>query len=1012
MKKRTSLLLSLLLMFCQVAIVAQAQNTQKNVASDVQTVTGTVLDEEGQPLPGATVVLKGLRTGVTTDENGKFSLQAKVGQVLQFSFVGMKAKEVTYRGKALNVTLESGEMLKDVVVTGIVTKNKQSFTGAASTITGTELREVGLQNPLQSLAALDPAFNILENDLFGSDPNHLPDINIRGKSSVIGQRDEAINDPNQPLFIVDGFESTLEAVYNLDLNRIESMTILKDAASTAIYGAKAANGVVVVETVKPKEGRLRLNYNGSLAVQAPDLSSYNLMNAEEKLEFEKLAGRYNTSSSNWSPTNEILYSNIYNERLAQIQSGVDTYWLSEPLRIGTTQKHQIYAEGGNGGFQFGLGANYSGQDGVMKQSKRNSYGGSIDLLYRVGKLQFQNKFNATYTDQGNPIVGFSTYANANPYYKKYDENGEISQWLQNDSFAVAANPLYNASLNSRDEASTLAISDYFQAEYRMIEQFRVRARFGITYSDAKGENFISPSDTRYANVEATRKGQFSSTDLSTTQWDGELTATYADVFGAHRIMAAIDGKISQAKSLSQGYSVVGFPEGDYSYPAFSNGYPEGGAPTYNESVSRATSLLGTINYSYDNRYLMDLNYTINGNSVFGANRRYKSTWAVGLGWNIMNETWFKENVEGVSMLKLRASIGNPGNQNFSSAMSLTTYRFLLSQANYFGAGTVISQLGNPNLKWQNTIDKNVGLDVTMLNDRLNLTADLYTKTTDPLLVSLSTLPSSGISSWYTNVGKQISNGFNMSASYYIIRDLSNRHTWSVRAMVRSEKLELDDIDGYLDDLNAYGKSRDTKRYYNGADPDAIWAVKSAGIDPATGRELFVTKDGKYTYDFSYDDEVIVGNTRPKAQGTFGTNYSYKGFSVSLTLAYKFGGKSFNSAIYNKVENITSSGLNYNQDKRALYDRWQKPGDVAQYKNIANSVSTPMSSRFVQKNNSLNLQTVNVGYDFYRYAKKLGVESLRLNAYMNDVFWLSNIRQERGTSYPFARSFTFALSFTL
>ena len=978
---------------------------------------GSVKDADGFPLPGVAVQVKGTSQGTTTDADGEYYIMVKGVEkpVLVFSFIGMATQEVPYeKGKhRINVTMkEAQQELEEVVVTGIVTKNKNSFTGSASTFTGDELRAVGLQNPIASLKSLDPAFNVMENDLFGSDPNRLPDINIRGKSSVIGTRDEAVNDPNQPLFIVDGFESSLETVFNMDLNRIESMTILKDAASTAIYGSKAANGVVVVETVKPKAGKLRFSYNGSANISEPDLTSYNLMNAAEKLEFEYLAGKYTTNSGNWSPDNEILYSNAYNERLALVASGVDTYWLSVPLRTGLNQKHNVYAEGGQGGFMFGIGANYNGTTGVMKGSDRESYGGNLDIIYRVNKLKFQNKFTASYTTSSNPLVSFSTYASTNPYYKKTDENGEITPWLEYSDFAKASNPLYNASLNSRNGNSSLLLSNYFIAEYSPIESVRLRARMGLTHTNSDAENFISPLDTRYTNVDATKRGSFSSSNTKSTQVDGELTATYAEVINQHRFTVALDTKISENRSLAQGYSVVGFPEGDYTYPSFSNGYPNGGSPTYSEALSRSVSFLGTLNYAYDNRYLLDVNYTVGGSSVFGSNKHFKNTWAVGLGWNIMNEKFFKDNIDGVSMLKLRASIGNPGNPSFDSSMSLTTYQFMYNSFGYFGTGTTLLNLGNKNLQWQTTLDRNFGVDLTMLDNRLNVEFNYYDKTTDPLLLQIYTSPSSGVSTWYTNLGEQRSKGILATASYYIFRDLDKRLTWNVRGTLRHEKIELNKIDGYMDDLNAYGKDRNTKRYYNGADPDAIWAVRSAGIDPSNGRELFIKKDGTYTYDFSYDDEVIVGNSRPDIAGNLGSTFTYGGLTVGLNFGYQLGGKAFNKALYNKVEKISGAALAYNQDKRALYDRWQKPGDRAQFKNIANSANTPMSSRFVQDNNSLTLQSVNVAYDFYAFAKRIGMESLRLSAYMNDVFWLSTMKQERGTEYPFARSVTFALSFTL
>lgn len=847
---------------------------------------------------------------------------------------------------------------------------------------------------------------MLTNDLMGSDPNHLPDINIRGKSSVIGERDDLVNDPNQPFFIVDGFESTLETVYNMDINRIASMTILKDAASTAIYGSKAANGVVVVETVKPQAGKLRFNYSGSVTASFPDLDSYNLMNAREKLEFERLAGRYSGSGVD----GEILAADAYNKRLADIASGVDTYWLSVPLRTGWNQKHNVYVDGGSEGFMFGIGVNYNGTTGVMKDSDRDSYGGNLDLTYRHGKLLFSNKFTAQYTSTTDPVVSFNEYASANPYYKKYDENGNVTPWLENSDFAKAANPLYNASLNSRNTSSTLLLTNYFSAEFNPIQQFRIRAKFGLTHSNKDGENFISPNATRYEGLDATLKGEFSSTNLKSTTYNGSLTAIYAEVFGDHRLNVAADFNIQENKSLNQGYSVRGFPEGNYTYPSFANGYPEGGKPTYYESTTRSTNLLASVNYAYDNRYLLDANYAQSGSSVFGSSKKFKDTWSVGIGWNIMNERFFREAFPNVSMLKLRASIGNPGNQGFDSARSLIIYQFLYNSFSYFGNSTIIQQFGNRDLKWQNTLDRNYGIDFN--TDRWRVEFDYYDKKTDPLLIGISVPLSTGITgNWNTNMGIQKSRGFLASAQYYILRNIKDRLTWSIRATMRHETIKLDELNGVLDDLNEVAKTTDTKRYYDGADPDAIWAVRSAGIDPANGREMFIKKDGTYTYDYDVDDEVIVGNTRAKYEGSFGTSFNWRGLTVSMSFNYKLGGKSFNTDLFNKVENISGSQLNYNQDRRALYDRWQKPGDHAQFKDIASSASTPMSSRFVQRNNSLTMQSLNVSYDFYEIARKMRLESLRLSLYANDLFWLTSIKQERGTAYPFARSYTFAMSFS-
>lgn len=1013
----------------------QAIHIESNAASidpaETIVLRGRVIDTNGDALPGVTVQMTGTSTGVVTDANGKFSISLPKGQpsTVVFSYIGMKNETYACNGKKdANVVIrmqEDASQINEVVVTGIVTKRKETFTGSSSSFSGEELKSVSVQNPIAALKALDPAFNVMDDNLFGSDPNRMPNIEIRGKSSVLGMRDELSEDPNQPLFILDGFESSLEAIYNLDINRIASMTLLKDAASTAIYGSKAANGVVVVETIKPKAGKLRISYNGSLDISIPDLNGYNLMDAKEKLAFEKMAGKY--INTDYPANMMVELDNLYQQRMADVASGVDTYWLSEPLRTGINHRHQLYLEGGADGFLFGIGLNYNNVDGVMKKSNREVYGANLDLTYRVGKLQFSNKATAQKTNTKNPTVSFSDYAAANPYFKKYDENGEINKYLANNMYeGTIGNPMYNDNLNSRDEGAQLMLSDYFIAEYTPLKDLKLRGKFGITYYDRNTEQFTSPDDTRFENYNILKRGLYNHGNTKTTNYEGDFTAIYATVLNdVHRFNVALGGNIAESRSTINGYSAQGFPSGDFTYPSFSNGYPEGGRPTYSESVSRSASAYLSAGYSFLDRYLLDASYRMSGSSIFGANKRTISTWSLGLGWNIHNENFIKDNLPFINYMKIRGSVGNPGNQNYDSALSLTTFSYSYLAYNYFGLSSVLGNLGNDNLEWQTTKDYNVGIDLTLLNNRLNITADYYHKSTDPLLIAIGLPASSGLAEKYnsslgayttsynTNLGKQISKGFTATVQYYLLRNLKERLTWSVRGTVRMESNELNGIGNTLETLNKYGQSRSTQRFFDGADPDDIWAVRSAGIDPATGRELFIKKDGTYTYDFSYADEVIVGNARPDAEGTFGTNFGYHGITFGAIFRYRIGADSFNTSVFNKVENLSMSSLNYNQDKRALYDRWQKPGDYAQFKNIAASESTPMSSRFVQTENILSLESLQIGYEFEpQLARNLGVSGLRLSAYMNDIFRISNIKQERGTSYPFARSFSFALSVTL
>ena len=275
----------------QTIVIVRKEPAKQTNAIEKVIVRGVVKDVKGQTLPGVSVVLKETTMGVATDANGKFVMEIPKMEkiVLVCSFMGMETKEVTWRGeKELSVVLaEQVTEMEEAVVTGIYTRKKESFTGSAATYTKEDLKMIGTSNIIQSLKTLDPAMLMLESKEMGSDPNTLPNIEIRGKTSVIGLQSEFEHDPNQPLFILDGVETDLQTIVNLNMDRVASVTILKDAASTAIYGSKAANGVIVVETVQPEAGKLRLSYNGNYGISFPDLTDYNLMNAREKLEFER-----------------------------------------------------------------------------------------------------------------------------------------------------------------------------------------------------------------------------------------------------------------------------------------------------------------------------------------------------------------------------------------------------------------------------------------------------------------------------------------------------------------------------------------------------------------------------------------------------------------------------------------------------------------------------------------------------------------------------------------------------
>lgn len=989
------------------------------------TVKGIVRDKQNHPMPGVTVLLKGTSVGVSTDVEGRYNLifPEMKDAVISFSFIGMETKDVKYTGQTeLNVVLEEATLeMDEVVVTGIFERKLDSYTGSAATYKTEDLKMIGSQNVLQSLRTLDPSFHITPNNRFGSDPNKLPDVDIRGKTSVVNLREEYAVDPNQPLYILDGFEVPLQTIVDLNMQRIASVTILKDAASTAIYGSRAANGVLVIETKRPQQGTLRVSYAGDFSVSMPDLTDYNMMNAEEKLEFERLTGYYENGNSDIHRFN---LKRLYNERLERVKSGVNSYWLNEPVRTGFSHKHNLYVEGGDDAMLYGMGLSYNGTQGIMKQSDRDVLGFNIDLRYRKGKFRFDNKFSLDYTESNNPAQSFSVYVQTNPYYEK-DYVGSEPKYLDDQnvyhgeegvssySEIKRSNPLYNASLNYMDGTKEISFRNNFQAEWRPIDGMIARGRVSLSKANSKGEVFKSPFHTDFDETIRTERGSYNKSTTDRWTYDGDVTVTYGKLFAEKHQVNVVGGwNFASTRLVNDAFMAIGFPDDNVPNPAFSNQYANT-KPSYSESTTRSTSVYLNANYSFANRYLFDFNFREDGSSVFGTNKRFTSSWSVGLAWNLHNEAFMGDWAD---MLKLRFSVGNPGNQNFSAYKAYTTYVYNTGLQNLFGMGANVADYGNPDLKWQKTMDYNVGADIALFDSRLKINADFYYKDTDPMLVTTSLATSTGRETFITNLGAQRTKGLSLSTVVTVMNKPAHQFTWNVSLNGRHQKQEYRKIANSLDLMNEELKKTTLQRYRDGGSPTDIWAVRSGGIDPMTGSEVFIKKDGTYTFDYDNNDEVIVGNTEPKLEGVIGTNVYYRGFSVSLYFRYRLGADYFNHELYNRIENITSF-TSYNQDKRALYDRWQKPGDHAKYRRISSTVSSdetyPMTDRYVQRENTLSGESISVGYEFgeQKWLKAVRLQNLSLRANMNDIFRCSTIKAERGTDYPFARTVSFSVNMT-
>ena len=511
-------------------------------------IRGTVIDSNKEPIPGASVIVKGTRTGTSTNIEGEFTLDVKSDKVtLEVSFIGMKKQTLQVdatRRKSLEITLvDDVKTLDDVVVTGYSNVRKTSFTGSSTQITGDDLRKVSQTNVIDAMQSFDPSFRLMTNTQFGSDPNALPEMYIRGRSGV-GVRDldkdqlsksNLENNPNLPTFIMNGFEVSIEKVYDLDPTRIESMTILKDAAATAIYGSRAANGVVVITTVAPKPGEVRVSYNFTGTLEMPDLRDYNLANASEKLEIERLAGLFDVSAGD----NMGNIINSYSKKYAQIRKGVDTNWLVLPLRNSFDHKHSVYVEGGTQNLRYGVDASYNGTKGVMKGSSRDRYSVGFSLDYRMKSLQVKNTVSFTHTKSTeSPYGSFSDYTSMQPYDTPYEDGILVEQlaFSKTDRNSAANNPLYEATLANYDWNAYDDITNNLSLNWYLTDYWTVRGQFSVTRKYANSEKFIDPLSSKTSVLGESSSGNEDKVgDLYTTNgnnldWNANAFLYYTRTF--------------------------------------------------------------------------------------------------------------------------------------------------------------------------------------------------------------------------------------------------------------------------------------------------------------------------------------------------------------------------------------------------------------------------------------------------------------------------------------------------
>ena len=1012
-------------------------------------IRGTVLTKSGETLPNATIVeitAEGFR-GASSDKNGNFKINVTGPESkLQISYVGYKTQIVEVGNqKFIEVVLEASQKdIDEVVVTGIFTRKKESFTGSASTMSGEELKRVGSVNVFQALKNLDPTMSIADNIEMGSNPSTMPDIQIRGTSSLgISDVDADISSnlkgnylksANEPLFIVDGFESTVERVYDMDMDRIQSITILKDAAAKAIYGSKAANGVVVIETKKLTSNETRITWKSSLNLEIPDLSSYDLTNASEKLQAEVIDGMYIPSGAG-EADKLIELTQLYNSRRELVAKGLDTDWLSKPVQTGIGQKHALTVELGSKYLKVLADLSYNRITGAMKGSFRENIAGTLNMSYRIDKLLFRNIITVnSNSSEDSPYGSFSDYVKMNPYWRDVNLDGTIPRYAEIKSNGQKIpNPLYNSTLDSKIASTYLDVTNNFYLEWNILPDLKATTRIGVSMKRSDGDEFYPSAHTQFDYLSHViggdyRKGSYQVNNGKSSGISGDFNLNYSKSIGKHFYFSNVGFNISERKYQEVVHLVEGFPSDQMDNIFFGRAYALESTPTGIEGITRDIGALGVFSYMYDNRFLSDLTLRTNASSLFGADKRWANFWSLGLGWNVHNESFLQGGL--FKQLKLRGSMGSTGNQNFNTNASIATYNYYLNSFYQGNIGSYIQNLANSMLQWESKFEYNAGFDTRIEN--LTLKFDYYQSNTENLITDITTPLSTGFSSVKENIGKVKNSGFEISSSYLVWA--RGRNFLNLNFSIATNKNEITELS---DAMRAYNEAADEQaaslqqaapvhKYEDGISMNAIWAVPSMGIDPATGQEIYIDRDGNKTFEWDADNMVVCGNSSPDYRGNFSINGEYKGIGINVTCRYFGGGQYYNQTLIDRVENVD---MNYNVDKRVLTGRWTAPGQITSYKKLGQTSAdldgdgvyefhfqemTRATSRFVQDYDELSISAINVYYDFdgaLLQKMNLGMERLKLAFNMNEIARISTVKAERGTSYPFARTLSCSLTAT-
>ena len=953
-----------------------------------KTVTGTVTDDEGLPLPGVNVIVDGTSSGTQSDFDGNYTINVEVGETLTFSYVGFQTQNIQVGdSNTIDVQMSAGSELEEVIVTGYSSFNRETYNGSISTVKSEDIDLVPIASFDQILQGKAPGLQVSAGS---GQPGSAARVRIRGNGSINGS--------NEPLYIVDGIQIQAGDYATLNPNDFERVDVLKDANATALYGSRGANGVIVITTKKGAFSQATtFTYKASLGFSEIGRQRFEMMNSRQLLEFQRTINRGTGAGLSDAEISE----------LAQ----VNTDWSDLFFRTGTTQLHELNMSGGNENTRFFSSVQYFEQDGISKRSKlqrfvlRNNLNHRPDEKTNIG-INSQIGFSKSlFVDSENSVTLQNPYAAVylgTPFHSLYNEDGSYNT----GSGRVGVNAYENLLVNDQSANKLKLLLNGF-AEREIFDNVTAKVNIGVDYEQTNSIRVQDPSTNYGSTVTPGGEGLYSEGNSYEAYITSTTSLGYNNVFNdVHSI--GINGYLEYVKTHFRSSGFTG-----YGINPLLVGYASGITPgsVENELIptTRGTvienglfSYFGVADYDYDSKYGLSATLRRDSSSKFADANKWGTFWSVAGRWNIDNEDFLKDS-NFINALKLRASYGTVGNQ---AAIPDYAYATTYGQTSYNGfTGVAPGNPGNPDLKWETSQQFNVALDYALWDNRISGALEFYNNKTVDLFITRNLSATSGFTSIDANDGTMRNRGIEFSVNANVVKneDLSV-NLFANLSYNKNEILDLGQVNEF---------EQGTSIIREGLPLGTHYVVGWAGVNPANGEPLYTDLDGNITNTYSEENSrADFGSFNPEYTGGFGGDITYKGFTLSSLFSFQAEYFRFNNqTFFSENPNFAQYNLS-----TAMLDMWQQPGDITEIQSFR--YNREFSSKDIEDASFLRLRQVMLSYNFspetlknLKHFKGLRIYAMGTNLYTWTKFTGFDPEDDNNIAqfeYPTPRTITFGV----